>query len=214
MEMEPIRPAVKKKLWNVLRAVVFMLRKGLSKSKITFDLHLMLKRSKIAGKAIANLVEFHHGSAFSCQTIDIANSYISTRDYEFSCSNSPVSAAYPFRYFNKKLRKQHYFPKSYRYDDFSTVTAVQRVLDILHTDQKSEASPLVPLPGFGKSPLVVRQLRVTDSPFSLKDDGDSQFVDKAAEEFIKKFYTDLRLERSLAAFESPYRNTLCRWKRF
>ncbi|XP_022998953.1 uncharacterized protein LOC111493479 [Cucurbita maxima] len=209
MEIEPIRPAVKKKLWNVLRAVVFMLRKGLNKSKIVFDLHLMLKRSKLAGKAMANLVEFHHGSAFSCQTIDIANSYISTRDYEFSCSNSP---AYPFRYFNKhrKHQNRHYFPKSYRYDDFSTVTAVQRVLDILHSDQKSEASPLVPLPGFGKSPLVVRQLRVTDSPFSLKDDSDSQIVDKAAEEFIKKFYTDLRLEKSLAAYESPFRNTLCR----
>lgn len=209
--MESNRPAAKKKLWNVLRAVVFTLRKGINKSKITFDLHLILKQSKIAGKAIANLVEFHHGSAFSCQTIDIANSYISTRDYEFSCSNSP---AYPFRYFNSKHRKhgqnRHYFPKSYRYDDFSTVTAVHRVLDILHSDQKSEASPLVPLPGFGKSPLVVRQLRVTDSPFSLKDDGDSQVVDKAAEEFIKKFYKDLRLERSLADFESPYRNTLCR----
>ncbi|XP_022965939.1 uncharacterized protein LOC111465667 [Cucurbita maxima] len=206
MEVEPIRPAVKKKLWNVLRAVVFMLRKGVR----TFDLHLILKRSKIAGKAIGNLIEFHHGSAFSCQTIDIANSYISTRDYEFSCSNSP--AAYPFRYFNKlrKHRNHQYFPKSYRHDDFSTVAAVTRVLDILQTDQNSEKSPLVPLPGFGKSPLVVRQLRVTDSPFSLKDDGDSQFVDKAAEEFIKKFYKDLRLERSFAACESPYRNTLCR----
>lgn len=211
MEIEANRPAVKKKLWNVVRAIVFMLRKGLSKSKIVLDLHLMIKQSKIAGKAIANLVEFHHGSAFSCQTIDIANSYISTRDYEFSCSNSPAPA-YPFRYFNKlrKHQNHHYFSKSYRYDDFSTVTAVHRVLDILHSDQKSEASPLVPLPGFGKSPRSVRQLRVTDSPFSLKDDGDSQFVDKAAEEFIKKFYTDLRLERSLATFESPYRNTLCR----
>lgn len=66
-----------------------------------------------------------------------------------------------------------------------------------------EASPLVSLPGFGKSPMV-RQLRVTDSPFPLKDDGDSR-VDKAAEDFINKFYKDLKLQKRRAAIESPYR---------
>ncbi|KAF2285227.1 hypothetical protein GH714_039053 [Hevea brasiliensis] len=64
-----------------------------------------------------------------------------------------------------------------------------------------EASPMV-LPGFGKSPIV-RQLRITDSPFPLKDEGDSQ-VDKAAEEFIKKFYKDLKLQKTSSAFESPH----------
>ena len=53
---------------------------------------------------------------------------------------------------------------------------------------------------------MVRQLRITDSPFPLKDEGDSQ-VDKAAEEFIKKFYKDLKLQKTAAAaaaLESPY----------
>lgn len=74
-----------------------------------------------------------------------------------------------------------------------------------HTAAPVEASPLVTLPGFGRSPMV-RQLRVTDSPFPLKDDGDahSGLVDKAAEEFIKNFYKDLTLQkRKTAGLESP-----------
>ncbi|GMI94840.1 hypothetical protein HRI_003153300 [Hibiscus trionum] len=39
----------------------------------------------------------------------------------------------------------------------------------------------------------------------MTDDGDSQ-VDFAAEEFINKFYKDLRLQRRWSAFESPAHN--------
>lgn len=77
---------------------------------------------------------------------------------------------------------------------------MQKMLEMLN-NEVVEASPMV-LPGFGKSPMV-RQLRITDSPFPLKDEGDSQ-VDKAAEEFIKKFYKDLKLQKNSTAFESPY----------
>ncbi|XP_065866534.1 uncharacterized protein [Euphorbia lathyris] len=119
MEMEAKTPEVAKKLWHIVRVVFFMLRKGISKSKIMEDFNLMFKRgNKLAGKAIA-----------------------------------------------------------------------------------VEASPMV-FPGFGKSPMV-RQLRITDSPFPLKDDGDTQ-VDVAAEAFIKKFYKDLKSQKNTyAAFESP-----------
>ncbi|GER45008.1 Avr9/Cf-9 rapidly elicited protein 146 [Striga asiatica] len=55
------------------------------------------------------------------------------------------------------------------------------------------ASPA--LPGFGRSPLV-RRLRVTDSPFPLRDVEESCHVDEAAEEFIMKFYRDLRHQNS------------------
>ncbi|KAI9070519.1 hypothetical protein K1719_047516 [Acacia pycnantha] len=54
-----------------------------------------------------------------------------------------------------------------------------------------EASPA--LPGFGRSPMA-RQLRVTDSPFPVQEgdtDRDHQ-VDKKAEEFIERFYKDLK----------------------
>ncbi|XP_042067134.1 uncharacterized protein LOC121810431 [Salvia splendens] len=57
------------------------------------------------------------------------------------------------------------------------------------------ASPA--LPGFGPSPLV-RQLRITDSPFPLTDAEaeEDNNVDEAAEEFITKFYDDLKRQNS------------------
>ncbi|MCI46743.1 hypothetical protein A2U01_0067984 [Trifolium medium] len=41
---------------------------------------------------------------------------------------------------------------------------------------------------------MVRQLRVTDSPFPLRDDDekDGDQVDKAAEDFINRFYSQLK----------------------
>ncbi|XVE98097.1 hypothetical protein REPUB_Repub03eG0076000 [Reevesia pubescens] len=213
MEVEASPQVVAKKLWNIVRIVFLMLKTGISKSKLMVDLHFMLKKGKYnAGKAISNLVFHHkvhdHLSALSCKSHDAHLSFISPREYEFSCSNSP--AFYPFSAHHKRKHHNHhhYFGKSsnYRYDDVTTVAAVQKVLDMLNNEAAAvEASPMV-LPGFGRSPLV-RQLRVTDSPFPLKDEGDSQ-VDKAAEEFINKFYKDLKLQkRTSSSFESPAHTT-------
>ncbi|KAH7512895.1 hypothetical protein FEM48_Zijuj12G0138700 [Ziziphus jujuba var. spinosa] len=214
MEIESSPPEVAKKLWNIVRIVFYMVRKGLSKSKIMVDLHLIMKRGKMAGKAIANNIFLHqYHSSFSCRSNDALN-FVSPREYEFSCSNSPSN---PFHFNHKRNRHHHHlFSKStYRYDDVTTVTAVQKVLEIYlnnnnnnnnSNDVAVEASPLVSLPGFGKSPMV-RQLRITDSPFPLKDEqaGDGQ-VDKEAEEFIKRFYKDLKLQKRMATLESPAHN--------
>lgn len=205
MEIEASQPVVAKKVWNIVRVLFFMLRKGIAKSKIVAEFHMMLKRGKLAGKALVNsLMLHHHYGAFTCRSHDTHLSFISPRtEYEFSCSNSP--AANPFRATNKRIKHHHFsrYSKSCQYDDVSTLSAVQKVLEMLNND-KVEASPLVTLPGFGKSPIG-RQLRVTDSPFPLKDEGDSQ-VDLAAEEFIKRFYKDLNLQKTLAAIDSPYHN--------
>lgn len=205
MEMEPAStPEVGKKLWHIVRVIFYMVRKSISKSRIMVDLHLMLKRgNKLAEKAICNLM-FHNyqHSSFGCRSND-ALSFISPREYEFSCSNSPANFN-PF-YTHKRKHQLNLFAKSYKYNDVTTAAAVQKMLEMLNNPEVAsavEASPLS-LPGFGKSPMV-RQLRITDSPFPLKDEGDSQ-VDKAAEEFIKKFYKDLKLQKTAAAaLESPY----------
>lgn len=202
MEIESSTREVAKKLWHVVRIVFFMLRKGLSKSRIMVDLHLLLKRgNKLAEKAILDLMYHHHNSSFSCRSSD-SLSFISPREYEFSCSNSP--SFHPFLAHKRKHRHHHHFhfTKAYKYDDVTTGAAVQKMFEMLNNhDQVVEASPVV-LPGFGKSPKV-RQLRITDSPFPLKDDGDCQ-VDKAAEEFINKFYKDLKQQKTSAAFEPLY----------
>ncbi|KAK1550080.1 hypothetical protein Q3G72_013367 [Acer saccharum] len=205
MEIEPRPPVeVAKKAWNMVRIYYLMIKAGLSKSKIMGDFNLMmLKQGKLAGKAITNLM-FHQHSSFSCRSNDAHLSFISPKEYEFSCSNSP---AYPFYNYKRKHHHHHrHQHHRYNYDDAATVQAMQKVLEMLNnnnnTNETVEASPLTTLPGFGKSPMV-RQLRITDSPFPLKDDGDGQ-VDKAAEEFIKKFYKDLKKQKRMTAFDSPY----------
>lgn len=202
MEASPAASVVvASKLWNVVRVMVFMLKKGIAKSKIKFDLNLLVKRGKIAaGKAIASsLMLHHHYASFTCRSHDSHLSFIFPSDYEFSCSNS---TAFPFRTVtnNKKSKR-----KRYEYDDVCAFNAFRKVL----VDNLELAnSPSVALPGFGKSPIG-RQLRITDSPFPLKEDddndGDAQ-VNKAAEEFINKFYTDLNLQGRMAASDSPYSN--------
>lgn len=71
--------------------------------------------------------------------------------------------------------------------------ATMKALEMLHSETASPA-----LPGFGKSPMV-RQLRITDSPFPLRDVEEDSHVDEAAEEFISKFYKDLRRQNEVAA---------------
>ncbi|CAN0858749.1 hypothetical protein LINGRAHAP2_LOCUS7439 [Linum grandiflorum] len=59
-------------------------------------------------------------------------------------------------------------------------------------------APSPMLPGFGKSPMG-RQLRITDSPFPLReeDHGDNGVVDQKAGEFIANFYRELQKQRGI-----------------
>jgi hypothetical protein len=66
---------------------------------------------------------------------------------------------------------------------------------MLNNEALVEASPA--LPGFGRSPMV-RQLRITDSPFPLSDTDEDCHVDKAAADFIEKFYRELRQQKKMA----------------
>ncbi|KAL3535697.1 hypothetical protein ACH5RR_004158 [Cinchona calisaya] len=198
MEIEPSSPTlVAKKLWNIMRIVFYMVKKGITKSKLLLDLHMTFKRGKLAGKAISNLMlnlQEDYTNSLACRSssaTDVRMSIIRRREYEFSCSNSP---AYPsFLFSSKRKHQHHYKPRD--------VYVVQKVFEILNNYDKVEASPMV-LPGFGQSPMV-RQLRVTDSPFPLKDYEENPQVDKDAEEFIKKFYKDLKQQRRVAALDSP-----------
>ncbi|CAI9759008.1 unnamed protein product [Fraxinus pennsylvanica] len=157
-----------------------------------FDLHMLLKRGKIA---IDNLLLHHHHhyyAALTCRSNDVNMSFVTPREYEFSCSNTLV--------YHSKSKNRH----QRRHDRVEKINVV--VFDMLNHYDAVELSPLTTLPGFGVSP-VVRQLRVTDSPFSLKDTEEYNYqVDKDAEEFIKKFYKDLKNEKRIAALESPSPN--------
>lgn len=192
MEIEKNQPLVAKKVWKTLRIVLFMLTKGIAKSKMVAELNLLLKRGKVAAvKAIANTLTLRHHST--------AASFVSPHDYEFSCSNSPAVIKLHSKIKNHRHHHHHQ-------NDFSTV---QKVLEILNdVDASSFPSPMVTFPGFGKSPIG-RKIRITDSPFPLKEEegDDHSHVDVAAEEFIKRFYKNLNLQQKLAAIQSPYNNS-------
>ncbi|RWV77760.1 hypothetical protein GW17_00061372 [Ensete ventricosum] len=59
----------------------------------------------------------------------------------------------------------------------------------------SDAESVVPSP----SPAGARQLRITDSPFPLTEDEEAacQHIDQEAEEFIRRFYEQLRLQQRI-----------------
>lgn len=200
--MEQNLPVLAKKVWSLVRVVYFMLRKGMSKRKLLLDLNMMIKRGKIAGKALQNLMFHHHNNwaAFTSATnrrshhhsnhhISISNnSHPPVDEYEFSCSNSPA----PFSLFS--FHKKHHYSKAEDVDMMAVNAAVLKAMEMIHSETSSPA-----LPGFGRSPMV-RQLRVTDSPFPLSSvEDEDNHVDEAAEQFISRFYNDLRRQNTKAA---------------
>jgi hypothetical protein len=222
-----------------------MLRKGMSKRKLSMDLQLLLHRGKIAGKALGKLITAHghHDDRpaapkappppFSCRALDPALAVYDPRgaglEVEFSCSNTP---SYPPIHLipTKRARRRGSNrrthrgangaePGWYNYDaaDIAKVFEVlndEQLLNDVGGDGDGAAALAVlatPSPAlwssFGRSPAAVRQLRITDSPFPLRDDAadqDGGLVDREADEFIRKFYDQLRTQQSLAVATPEY----------
>ncbi|VVA99740.1 unnamed protein product [Arabis nemorensis] len=193
-EMEQNAQVAAKRLWKIVRIVFCVLKTGTVKSKLMLDLNLMLKRGN---KAITNLRR--RGSSFT-GGVDVRSS-ARFRDYEFSCRNT--NANDPFAYMCKRKRR---FQSGYENENDAVAAAVKKVFELLGENETNMVAASVA----GESPLTafpaVRQLRVTDSPFPLEDGGDNDHVvDKAAEEFIKKFYKNLKLQKKMGnVLESPY----------
>nr|GFA15055.1 hypothetical protein [Tanacetum cinerariifolium] len=183
--MEQNQSVLAKKVWSMVRVAYYMLRKGISKRKLLLDLNMMVKRGKIVGKAMQNLMFHNHKFSTKHHSHDSNNlSFPSPprSEYEFSCTYSPASG-------NKKVEDL----------DIMAINAVlMKAMALVHSENASPA-----LPGYGRSPMV-RELRVTDSPFPLISsmDEDSHMVDEAAEKFISRFYNDLRRQNITATFDS------------
>ncbi|MBA0623071.1 hypothetical protein Godav_008563 [Gossypium davidsonii] len=176
--MEQNVPVMTKRVWSIVKAVLFMMRKGLlSKRKLMVDLNVMLKRGKIAGaKAIGNLMFHHHSNRQVSSSSTAEATATAVQDYYhhfFACTHAPPTLDD---------------------DNVATMNALKVALEMINKNDGNNsvvaASPM--LPGFGQTPLA-RQLRITDSPFPLRDmDEDADYVDKAAEDFINRFYKDLK----------------------
>lgn len=184
MEDEEMRMvSLPKKVWNVVRVFLYMLKRGICKKKLLLDLNLLLKRGKLAGKAaLVNLTLFHHSATAS---------FFATRgppppgEFEFSCSNTPA---------HHNFLLSHVIPALRHYKAAYVAEEEVAALHMMVASGPVEASPLLPGLGFGRSPLV-RQLRVTDSPYPMSSsEGGDCHVDEAADEFIKRFYSQLRTQ--------------------
>lgn len=203
-------PVVGKRMWSYLRAVFFMMRK--SKRKLLLGMHLLMKRRN---KAVANLLSHHHGHA------------LRRCEYEFSCSDSPGTGSFsmrrPLAYFPCLGAEVQEEPLHADPAPASDATVLRRI------EYYAAASPAPSSPGVlmmheelapgeemectpGRmSPLVPSAadggaFSVRVSNFSSEEvDGDQlggEAVDDEAEEFISRFYDQLRRQNQVALL--PY----------
>ncbi|KAJ6674162.1 AVR9/CF-9 RAPIDLY ELICITED PROTEIN-RELATED [Salix viminalis] len=197
-------PWTAKKVCHMVRLIFLMIQKGMLKSKVMLDLHFLMKRGKILGKALNEIIVQQHDT-LSCISQDVHMSFISPREYEFSCSGSPAYKFYSHKhpYYRAKRRNllDHY--KHARFHAPSQDGDHDLVSSACGGDVVVEASPLVgSARWFGTWSPLVRQVRITDSPFTMRDADEDCHVDKEAEQFIEMFYKQLRLQKWMAAHEA------------
>ncbi|KAJ4842789.1 hypothetical protein Tsubulata_021125 [Turnera subulata] len=207
-----------KRLWNVLRVTFFMIRKGLvSKRKLIMDMNLMVKRGKLLSKSLSNIMSHHlqhlhlhhhhhhHHHRSSSKSSYMARGF-SLQEYEFSCSNSPNPV-----FFRLPKRKHHYFPcinlpevmeeEEHDHNEPKAVVVVPKTPEYYTFNIPFDA----PSPDQFGSGEKVQQRSPLRSPFAVRvsnysseddinDDGMNGQVDDAAEEFIRKFYEQLRVQ--------------------
>ncbi|KAL9244609.1 hypothetical protein vseg_018370 [Gypsophila vaccaria] len=193
--MEQNTSMVAKKVWNMMRIAFFMLRKGICKRKILMDLNLVMKRGKIAGKALQNLIIHHQQHQHQHQGSDLGISTVGQStppgEYEFSCSSTPLYRHYFTNNKKKGNHNKNFFMPS-PYEDMNNVEAIN-IFDMMMSSagDAGAASPAA-LSGLGLSPAV-KQLRITDSPYPMENlENCNSHVDEAAEDFINKFYSQLK----------------------
>lgn len=161
-----------------MRMAFFMLKKGICKKKVLLDINLMLKRAKLAAATRGGVVVPSH--------LNYAASDDGPREYEFSCTNTPLYRHY---FTNKRKSHDHYHQIFNNYyisspnkfeDTIDDFKAINQVLETTLSNKNRGA----------------KQLRITDSPYPLQSEDDKcdQHVDEAAEEFIKRFYSQLKEE--------------------
>ncbi|XP_074592339.1 uncharacterized protein LOC141848120 [Curcuma longa] len=189
-----------KRLWHMIRAVHCMIRKGFTKhNKLIMNLHLLLKRGKLAGKALTDLL-LHHGHHPRADITGLSPGELNfffhaPDDVEFSCSNTPSPAF--FLSAGKRLKSGRRRRQADSTLDVHVAAALVKEFEIL-----SLASPVPAAGRFGNSLLAApRQLRITDSPFPAREEeeNDGGRVDREAEAFIRRFYDQLRLQQSAPA---------------
>ncbi|KAK9108652.1 hypothetical protein Syun_024663 [Stephania yunnanensis] len=214
-----VNSVVAKKLWNFLRIAYLMMRKGLiSKRKlIIMDINLMMKSGKLLRKTVTNLI-FHHHHHHGRNSRTTRGGL---QEYEFSCSNSPNPVFFHMSSSSSKRSKHHhsYFPCinpplsseiDHQHHKSSAVVNVNLLPKIDYSPEYQfnfrrfggTRTPKVMGIGAGEkvevSPLL-SPFSVRISNYSSEDDENNEIVgnsqiDDDAEEFITRFYEQLRMQ--------------------
>jgi len=218
----PMEPGLARRLWHVVLAVCHMLRRGLSRKRIMMDVHLLLGRGKLAGRALRGLLAHPAGHGHltaygASSSSSLASFYGHPREVEFSCTTTPSYlqhyGLFPFKGGRRGARGEY---------GGLDAAAVARAFDMLSAEvEAGGGTPAVSAAGgvatatpspmvawiLGRSPAGVRPLRVTDSPFpAVPEDGCcNERVDAEADDFIRKFYEQLRLQPSAATPDYGHR---------
>ncbi|XP_031382903.1 uncharacterized protein LOC116197040 [Punica granatum] len=201
-----------KRLWGVLRVTFFMIRKGLiSKRKLIMDMNMMMKRGKLWRKTLNNLMFHHHHHKHVAARG--AGAY-GIQEYEFSCSNSPNPV------FFRALKRKHahnYFPCINPPEVIEEEEDEQKEFGLLvpktpecytsfnnfqnlAADNAVQAEKLSPLLF---SPFSVRVSNYSSEDESGIEDDRNGRVDDAAEEFIRRFYEQLRVQSRTQLLQYP-----------
>ncbi|EEF49300.1 conserved hypothetical protein [Ricinus communis] len=191
MEVHPrVNSVLAKRLWNVLRVTFFMIRKGLvTKRKLIMDMNLMMKRGKLLRKSLSNLLSHHHHSR------NMTRGSYGLQEYEFSCSNSPNPV-----FFHVPKRKHHYFPCINQpevieeEENGKALVMLPKTPEYTFNIHLDNSAAYDFAPGEKRSPSPF-SVRVSDysSEEENCDAGNGQ-VDDEAEEFIRRFYEQLRVQ--------------------
>ena len=172
-------PPVSQKLSKKVRVIFFLVQNGVSRSKVIDDVQLMMKRGKNLRKAFNNVMLRHH-EALTCRSRDSHMSFVSpmAMDYQFSCSGRPPRPPRTFSHLSKR-----------RVSD-STTTCARQQRHHVGLCRGNDTLELVQHP-------KGRRVKIMGSASSMLRDAEEQEefqVDEAAEEFIERFYRELRLQ--------------------
>ncbi|KAG8078987.1 hypothetical protein GUJ93_ZPchr0007g6370 [Zizania palustris] len=205
-------PVAAKRMWGYLRAVFFMIRKGVvSKRRLLLSMQLVMRlkrRNRAVARSVANMLSHHHHGGGG------GGNVLRRREYEFSCSNSTDVPAGAFSYGggggSASSARLAYFPclgaEEVEEPHLDAETAALQRIEYYVAVSKAPSSPGLLLQEEECTPAPASPLLSTAGGFSVRvsnysseddDDGDydrggGTAVDDEAEEFIRRFYEQLR----------------------
>lgn len=190
-----------------------MIRRGLiSKRKLIVYMNMMMKGGKLLRNSLSNPMSHHHHAR------NVARAASGPQEYEFSCNNSPNPV-----FFHVPKRKHRYFPCINAPEvieeeglpealEAKTVVLVPQTPEYAFNPIGREASDFDP--GEKRSPLLSPfSIRVSNYSSEDENEGGNGQVDHEAEQFIRRFYEQLRVQSRMQLLhyqELQYQEMLAR----